>query len=151
MVSEVISPGAPSPSKPTFLRRYLAQHTSENLLLSQVQNSIGRSFQVKSKMTTASDRQKDTKAAGDVDATVDTSMDVAADNTASDVFNISEASSASGVEQSPLRLNVSERDEEQSPGDCDAVVSEEIKGGGAARTTAQVVVSLIDSFFPRHI
>lgn len=100
-------------------------------------------------MTTPSDEQKYTKAAEDVDATVDTNMDVAAVKVTT-VVSTSDAASASSVEQATSSLDLSERDGRGSRGDGNAVANENIEGEGAARTTQQVVVSLIDTFFPRH-
>lgn len=100
-------------------------------------------------MTTPSDEQKYTKAAEDVDATVDTNMDVAAAKVTT-VVSTSEAASASIVQQATSSLDLSELDERGSRGDGDAVANENIEGEGAARTTQQVVVSLTDMFFPQH-
>lgn len=95
-------------------------------------------------MTAASEFQKDSKANGDVDATVDTNMDVATDKTTSNVV------SAAGFEQAPPSLDLTERNGGEGPGDGDAVVNEDIEGEVAARTTQRVVVSLIDITLPGH-
>lgn len=101
-------------------------------------------------MTTISEFQKDTEAAGDADATVDTNMDVATHEVPNNVISTSGAASASGVEQAPYSLDVSERDEGGSTSDGDTIANEDIEGEGAARTTLQVVVSSIDITPPRH-
>lgn len=101
-------------------------------------------------MALPSDHQEDIKAAGDVDATVDTNIDVATGKTTSNLVSASEATGAAGVEQTTSSLDVSERDEGESTGDGDAVANEDIEGEGAAHTTLQVVVSSIDMTPPRH-
>lgn len=95
-------------------------------------------------MATASECQKHTKANGDVDIAPDTNMDVAADKTTSNVVG------ASGVKQAPPSLDWAGRNGGEGPGDGDAVVNEDTEGEGAARTTPQVVVSLIDITLPGH-
>lgn len=150
VVSKIISPGAPSPSKPTFLRRHLARQISEYLSSSLNSHNLSESLQVKSKMTAASELQKDTQADGDVDKGPYTNMDVATDKTTSNVLSTSEAANVSAFEQAPSSLDVSQRDEGEAPGHGDAVVNEDIEGEGAARTTLQVVVSLTDMLVPRH-
>lgn len=101
-------------------------------------------------MALHSDHQEDIKAAGDVNATVDTNRDVATDKTTSNVVSTPKAACASGVEQAPSSLDASGRDEGGSIGDGDAIANEDIEGEGAARTTLQVVVSFIDITLPRH-
>lgn len=150
VVNKNISPSAPSPCKPTFLRRHLARQISEYLSSSLNTHNLSESLQVKSKMTAASELQKDTQADGDVDKGPDTNKDVATDKTTSNVLSTSEAANVSAFEQAPSSLDVSQRDEGEAPGHGDAVVNEDIEGEGAARTTLQVVVSLTDMLVPRH-
>lgn len=150
VVSQNISACAPSPCKPTFLRRHLARQINEYLSPSLNSHNLSESLQVRSKMTTTFELQKDTKADGDIDTAPYTDMDVAIDRTTSDVVSTPESANASAVDQSSSSLDVSERDDGGGPADGDAGVNGNVEGEGAARATLQVVVSLTDMLVPRQ-